>query len=396
LGRDAAVRHYVSVSARNSRVAGFAVALVIAVIPAIAVTAAVAASAVPTFEVDTHWPRLPLPNNWTLGELAGIAVDAKDHIWVLHRPRTLQLYERAAAEKPPIAECCVPAPPVIEFDASGRVLRAWGGPGHGYDWPAIEHGLTVDYRGNVWIGGNSGAGAKANDPTPRDGMVLKFTPDGRMLLQIGHAGPSKGSSDPTQLGGASNVAVDPKTNEVFVADGYVNNRIIVFDADSGKFKRMWGAYGRAPTDLDLPAYNPAAPPDTQFRVAHCIKLAADGLLYVCDFYNNRMQVFRTDGHFVAEYFYARNTLTQDNAGSVADVAFWPDADQSLLVVADTANNRVRIARRSSGQELSAFGHFGYYAGQLSRIHQIAVDSKGNIYTAEAAGRRIQKFSPIHK
>jgi hypothetical protein len=197
------------------------------------------------------------------------------------------------------------------------------------------------------------------------------------------------------LGGASNVAVDPKTNEVFVADGYVNNRIIVFDADSGAFKRMWGAYGRAPTDNQLPPYSPAAPPDTQFRIAHCIKRAADGLLYVCDFGNNRIQVFRSDGSFVAEYFYARNTLTQDNAGSVADLAFWPDAKQSLLIAADTGNNHVRLTQRSTGEVLSTFGHFGYYAGQLSRIHQIAVDSKGNIYTAEAAVRRIQKFSPIH-
>ena len=361
-----------------------------------AVTAAMAAGPVPAFEVDTHWPQLPLPNNWTLGELAGIAVDAHDHIWILHRPRTLQLYERAAAEQPPIAACCLPAPPVIEFDQSGRVLRAWGGPGHGYDWPTVEHGLTVDYRGNVWIGGSGGADAKPGDKTPRDGMILKFTADGRFLLQIGHPGPSKGSKDPSQLGGPANVAVNSRTNEVFVADGYVNHRIIVFDADSGKFKRLWGAYGRAPTDLDLPPYNPAAPPDTQFRTAHCVKLSVDGLLYVCDFNNNRIQVFRTDGSFVRENFYARSTLTENNAGAVADLAFWPDAGQSLLIEADTANGKVRILRRSSGEELASFGHFGFYAGQLSRIHQIAVDSRGNIYTAEAAGRRVQRFSPIHK
>ncbi len=378
----------------NRRLAELAAWTVTAALAAFAVAvSAVAADSVPAFAVDTHWPQLPLPHNWTLGELAGIAVDAHDHIWILHRPRTLQLYERAAAEQPPLAECCIPAPPVIEFDASGRVLRAWGGPGRGYDWPANEHGLSIDYRGNVWIGGNGGADAKPGDATARDGMVLKFTPDGRFLLQIGHAGPSKGSKDPSQLGGAAAVAVDPKTNEAFVADGYVNNRIIVFDADSGKFKRMWGAYGRAPTDIDLPPYNPAAPPDPQFRIAHCIKRSADGVLYVCDFNNNRIQMFRTDGTFIGEHFYARDTLPDRNAGAVADLAFWPDAAQSLLIVADTANSKVRILRRADGEQLSAFGHFGYYAGQLSRIHQIAVDSNGNVYTAEAAGRRVQKFAP---
>src|SRR5690348_2289856 len=153
----------------------FALWLVIAVGSVGPVATAMASEKVPTFQVDTQWPQLPLPNNWALGELAGIAVDSHDHVWILHRPRTLQIYERAAAERPPIADCCIPAPPVIEFDASGRVMRAWGGPGPGYEWPANEHGLTVDYRGNVWIGGNAGADAKPGDRSPRDGMILKFT-----------------------------------------------------------------------------------------------------------------------------------------------------------------------------------------------------------------------------
>ena len=335
----------------------------------------------PQFKVDPFWPQL-LPNNWTLGELAGITVDAQDNIWAIQRPKTLFLWERAAAENPPIAICCVPAPPVIQFDPSGKVLRAWGGPGQGYEWPSTEHGITIDHKGNVWVAGNG----------KNDGMVLKFAADGKFLMQIGHAGPSKGSGDTTQLAGAAGIAVDAATNEVFISDGYVNNRVIVFDADSGKFKRMWGAYGKPPTDEVLSAYDANAPPDKQFRIAHCIKIARDGLIYVCDFGNNRFQVFKKDGSFVSEHIYLKDTRTDRGPGSVADVYFWPDAQQSAMLVADTANSLIRVVRRSNGQVLSTYGRFGNYAGQLNRLHQLAIDSKGTVYAAEAAGKRIQKFT----
>jgi len=343
-------------------------------------------SPTPTYQVDANWPKLPLPNNWALGELGGLFVDSHDNVWIIQRPGTLLSYEKAAALVPPTAECCVPAPPVIEFDPQGNVVRSWGGPGNGYDWPQIEHGITVDYKGNVWIGGSATRPGK--DGEPPDGMLLKFSPEGKFLLQIGHAGPAKGSLDHTQLFGAADVAVDPQTNEAFVADGYGNHRVIVFDADTGAYKRMWGAYGKPPTDEPAGAYDPAAPPARQFRTVHCVKLSRDGLVYVCDRDNDRMQVFKRDGTFVAEYLYGRKTQPP---GTVGHIAFWPDATQSMLAVADLGNFQIRLVRRQDGQVLGTFGHFGNYAGQLNRVHQIDFDSKGDLFTAEAAGKRVQKW-----
>ena len=187
----------------------------------------------PKFEVDASWPKLPLPNNWTLGEVGGITVDARDHVWIVQRPGTLFTYEKGASFEPPISNCCIPAPPVMEFDQEGNVVSAWGGPGEGYEWPDSEHGISIDYKGNVWIAGN-GRGSRDDDSVPPDGVVLKFSPDGEFLLQIGQRAPSKGSSDPNQLAGPADMAVDPETNEVFVADGYRNHRVIVFDGDTGE------------------------------------------------------------------------------------------------------------------------------------------------------------------
>jgi hypothetical protein len=341
---------------------------------------------VPQYKVDVSWPKLPLPHDWAIGELGGLFVDTHDNVWIVQRPSTLLPFEKAAALDPPTAECCVPAPPVIEFDAAGNVVRSWGGPGKGYDWPQTEHGITVDYKGNVWIGGSATRPGK--DGALADGMLLKFSPEGKFLLQIGHAGPAKGSLDQSQLSGVADVAVDPQTNEVFVADGYGNHRIIVFDADTGAYKRMWGAYGKPPTDEPAGDYDPAAPLAHQFRNVHCVKLSKDGLVYVCDRDNDRMQVFKRDGSFVAEYPYARATRPP---GTVGHVAFWPDATQSILAVADLGNFKIRLVRRGDGQVLSSFGHFGNYAGQLNRMHQVAFDSKGDLFIAEAAGKRVQKW-----
>jgi hypothetical protein len=368
-----------------------ALALALALVATGAASAAPAAETslvppTPTYRVDASWPKLPLPDNWALGELGGLFVDSHDNVWIIQRPGTLTPWEKAAAVVPPTAECCVPAPPVIEFDPQGKVIRSWGGPGKGYDWPQVEHGITVDYKGNVWVGGSATRPGKNGEPP--DGMLLKFSADGKFLLQIGHAGSGKGSLDQTQLYGAADVAVDPQTNEAFVADGYGNHRIIVFDADTGAYKRMWGAYGKPPTDEPEGAYDPSAPPARQFRTVHCVKLSKDGLVYVCDRDNDRMQVFKRDGTFVAEYFYGRRTQPP---GTVGHIAFWPDATQSILALADLGNYQIRLVRRQDGQVLSTFGHFGNYAGQLNRMHQIAFDSKGDLFTAEAAGKRVQKW-----
>lgn len=334
------------------------------------------------YHVDVYWPVLPLPDDWTLGEIGGITIDDQDNVWIIQRPGTLFLYERASAETPPIAICCTPAPPVIQFDPSGKVIRAWGGHGEGYDWPETEHGITVDYEGNVWIGGSRRG----------DGMVLKFTADGEFLMQIGHAGPSQGSRDPYQLGGPADMSVHEATNEIFVADGYANNRVIVFDADTGEFKRMWGAYGEPPTDEIIGAYDPEQPAARQFRNVHCIVVAEDGLVYVCDRDSNRVQVFQINGTFIEEWFFrGEHGLEGRGPGSAAHLAFWPDADQSVILLTDIPNSQVRFLRRDTGEVLGEFGRFGNYAGQLNRLHQAVADSKGNVYTAEAAGKRVQRF-----
>jgi len=345
-------------------------------------------SGVPEYALDTSWPKLPLPNQWALGWVDGIFVDAKDHVWVLTSPQVLQSWVKGATLDPPGAKCCVPAPHVIEFDADGNVVRSWSGPGQGYDWPSAEHGIYVDYKGNVWIGGSqTRPGQDGSEP---DGMVLKFSPDGKFLLQIGGRGPSKGSLDPTRLSGAAAVAVDPEHNEVYIADGYGNHRVIVFDADTGKFKRQWGAYGKPPTDEKLPPYDPKEPPAQQFRIVHCVRIASDGLVYVCDRLNDRVQVFKRDGTFVTEFIYAKDTRV---SGSVGNVTFWPDATQSMMAINDPGNFQTVFVRRDTGEELSRFGHFGTYAGEYHRNHQMELDSRGYLYTSEDF--RVQRFKIVN-
>lgn len=343
---------------------------------------------VPEYALDTSWPKLPLPNNWALGWVDGIFVDAKDHVWVLTSPQVLQAWVKGATLDPPGAKCCVPAPHVIEFDADGNVLRSWGGPGKGYDWPSGEHGIYVDYKGNVWIGGSQTR--PGQDGSPPDGMVLKFSPDGKFLLQIGGRGPSKGSLDPTQLSGAAAIAVDPEHNEAYIADGYGNHRVIVFDADTGKFKRQWGAYGKPPTDEKLPAYDPKAPPSKQFNIVHGVRISNDGLVYISDRLNDRVQVFKRDGTFVTEFIYAKQTRV---SGSVGNVTFWPDATQSMMAINDPGNFQTVFVRRSNGEELSRFGHFGTYAGEYHRNHQMELDSRGYLYTSEDF--RVQRFKIVN-
>ena len=333
----------------------------------------------PRFEVDPLWPK-PLPNHWRLGSTIGVSVDAQDHVWVLHRPATLNAKEAYAAQKPPAAVCCSPAPPVLEFDAAGNLLNSWGGPGDGYEWPTSNHGITADYKGNIWIGGND----------PKDSQVLKFTQSGKFLMQIGHAGQSKGSNDTANVHQAAKVFVDPEANEAYIADGYGNKRVIVYDADTGAYKRHWGAYGNKPDDTDLGPYDPSAPPAQQFRnPVHCAELAHDGLLYACDRTNDRIQVFKKDGTFVKEAFIAKETRGD---GAVFDIAFSKDPEQKFIFLADGANDRIHILLRDSLVELTNFADGGRQPGQFYAVHSIAADSKGNLYTTETyEGKRVQKF-----
>jgi DNA-binding beta-propeller fold protein YncE len=347
----------------------------------------------PRFEVDPFWPK-PLPNHWLLGAAIGVWVDERDHIWIIHRSSaTLNNNERGAELNPPTGECCKGAPPVLEFDAEGNLVQSWGGPGQGYEWPQSNHGIFVDHKGNVWIGGN-GAG---------DSHILKFTRNGKFIAQYGKAGIHKGpvdaeglstyagdSNDQQNFGRVAKIFVDPRDNEAYIADGYLNKRVAVLDADTGKMKRYWGAYGNKPDDRNLGPYNPDAPPAQQFRnPVHCADVSNDGFVYVCDRVNTRLQVFTKEGKFVKENWYARRSLAD---GSVWDVAFSKDPKQQYIFMADGRNQRVRIIRRDTLEELTAFGDGGRYPGQFFGVHSIAIDSKGNLYTTETyEGKRLQKF-----
>jgi DNA-binding beta-propeller fold protein YncE len=337
-------------------------------------------AAAPAFKVDPAWPTVPA--QWTLGQVSGVAVDSRDHVWILQRPWSLGSDEQAPDAAAP---CCHPAPPVMEFDSAGRYVQGWGGPGEGYEWPADEHALFVDHKDNVWI--SSAGGPRLRDRT--ENHILKFTRAGKFLLQIGRRGRSQGSLDTANFNNPADIDVHPPTNEVFVADGYVNRRVIVLDADTGAFKRMWGAYGKPPDDAapNEPTY--AGPPAQQFNTVHGVRVSRDGHVYVADRRNNRVQVFALDGRFEREIFIARETRL---LGTAFAFAFSPDAGQRWLYLADSGNGKVRVFDRATLQEVNAFGRIGRYAGQFVFLHALAVDSRGNVFTAEVGGgRRVQKF-----
>ena len=370
-----------------------------------------AASTAPRFEVDPLWPK-PLPSHWILGQTIGVSVDAQDHVWIIHRAGSLEAGEVHATTNPPVAQCCAPAPPVLQFDQEGNLIGHWGGKGQGYDWPDSNHGITVDYKGNVWIAGNGAgpvaapaqaAGARgqaaaastANENQAgglqvNDAMVLKFTQAGKFLMQIGKPGQSKGSNDIENLRRPAKTFIDKMANEVYIADGYGNHRVIVYDADTGKYKRHCGAYGNKPDDTNIGRYNPDAPVAQQFRnPVHCAELSVDRLLYVCDRVNDRIQVFKPEGTFVKEMFIEKATL---GSGSAWDIAFSKDAQQKYIYLADGENDRVHILDRESLEVLTTFGEGGRQPGEFYGVHSIATDSKGNIYTTETyRGQRVQKF-----
>lgn len=318
-----------------------------------------------------------------MGQVSGIAVDRADHVWVLQRPASDTKDELGAAQNPPTSQCCIAAPPVLEFDSAGNLLKSWGGPGQGYDWPTMEHSILVDLSGDVWITGNG----------PTDRQALKFTSGGKFLMEIGH--PSKApmnSKDTTILGRPAGIDIDKKTNELYIADGYGDRRVIVFDAATGEFKRLWGAYGNPPVDGPAVPYNPSAPPSQQFGAeVHCVHVSSDGFAYVCDRLNDRIQMFNRQGKFLKEFIIHKETLGN---GSVADLAFSSDDGQRYIFVADGENSVIWILHRADGEILGSFGHAGRNAGQFHHLHDIACDSHGNIYTGEVDnGKRVQKFVP---
>jgi len=357
------------------------------------------AGQVPIFEVDPFWPK-NMDKKWVFGQTIGLGIDEKDNVWIIHRgndPGNLDGTEFAhpsanAKEyyKPgpaAVSECCDPAPPVVAFDQGGNVAYAWGGPEVHPDWPESNHGIIVDNKGIVWIGGNGGP----------DSHIMKFTREGKFVGMFGKRGarmvdgkPVANSNDMENFGRVAKIFLDPKNNEAYVADGYFNKRVAVIDMDSGKIKRYWGAYGNKPDDAPIGRYDPKAPLAQQFRTpVHCAELSVDNLVYVCDRPNDRIQVFTKEGKFVKEKQFFPETLSD---GSVWDIAFSRDPKQQWMYMADGANEHVYIINRDTLEIVSQFGEGGRQPGQFRGVHSIAVDSKGNIYTTETyTGKRLQKF-----
>ncbi len=334
----------------------------------------------PVFQVDPSWPR-EMPNAWILGAVTAVFVDAKDHVWVTHLPETLTPEETALVQEPPIGTCCTPAPVVIEFDPEGNVVQGWGDPSTQdvSEFPRNAHGLFVDHNDYVWVG------------TYRHHRVMKFTRDGQLVMTIGRYDEHGGSNDPTLLGGPAGIWVDPDTNEAYLADGYRNRRVVVYDGDTGEYLRHWGAYGESPDDdYDFGNRDPSGPPSRQFSTVHGLVGSHDGLIYVADRRGNRIQVFEHGGHFVAERIVAPLTRA---SGSAFVIALSPDADQRWLYLADGTNHKVWILQRRGLEIVGAFGRGGRQVGQFLRPHGMGIDSQGNLYVGEAStGRRVQKFT----
>jgi hypothetical protein len=346
------------------------------------------------YKVDGSWPKR-LPPNWTVQGITGMFVDKDDHIWVLNRPRDLDKGESFALLNPPTAECCVQPPAVLEFDVEGNLLRSWGVPDSVPGWPRSEHTIFTDRAGNVWI-----AGATAGD------TLMKFTADGKFISDFGHRGPALSPEETTKqkednqqtallLRGVAGAELDENAHEIYIADGYLNKRIIVYDLDTGAFKRAWGAYGTPPEQIDnepLPPRTPGAPLAKQFRQpVHCVHLSKDGLVYVCDRGGDRIQVFTKQGKFVKEFPVSNSS----GSGTVGSIDFSPDPQQKYLFVSDIMDSKVWILNRNDGSVAGSFGHLGHEPGDFRTLHVATADSHGNIYTGEVTtGERIQKFVPV--
>ncbi len=342
--------------------------------------ATLATGGIPMFQVDASWPK-EMPNLWILGSVTSVFVDSNDHVWITHLPETLTPEETSAAQDPPIGECCLPAPVVIEFDADGNVVQGWGDPSTQdvSEFPRNAHGLFIDHEDNVWIG------------TFRHHRVMKFTRSGQLLMTIGEYDNNRGSNDTNFLGGPAGIWVDPEDNEVFIADGYRNRRVVVYDGDTGDYLRHWGAYGEVPDDLYSYAQeDPEGSPPRQFSTVHGVVGANDGLIYVADRRGNRIQVFQQNGEFVMEKIIAPETLA---SGSAFVIALSPDDNQEWLYLADGTNHKVWILHREDLEIVGQFGRGGRQVGQFLRPHGMGIDSHGNLYVGEAStGRRVQKFT----
>lgn len=392
-------------STRTSKEFKKALTLLIVPIVVVLVLAPLAhGQALPRYKPDPSWPK-PLPNNWIMWNSTGLVVDKDDHIWVQHHPRQLSATDAAAAFDPPMAECCIPAPTYVQFDAQGNVLKSWGGPNFVPDWPIFEHGLFIDKEGNFWFGGNfqggNGNNLLAAIPKPKellaDRQVLKFSPDYKLLLEIGHpSNAPTNNQDTTILGAPSEMFVDDEAHEVYIADGYKNRRVVVYDSNTGAFKRGWGAYGMPLSEIDngpSPKHDPANPSKQFEGVMTSIDISNDGLVYVGDRKGDRVQIFTKDGKFVKEFLVHPQTLSQ---GSIWSTMFSRDPKQRYLYVSDGLAGKIWILNREDGKELGSIGQKGHQFGEFDFVERMALDSKGNLYVTEVGppNTRLQKFVPV--
>jgi hypothetical protein len=365
----------------------------------------------PIFKVDPFWPK-PLPNRWSMQQVPDLAVDKDDHIWVLNRSNQIRPDENGASTTPPRTDCCIPGPAVLEFDKDGNLLKGWGAPGYVPGWPGLQT-ITTDREGNVWL---SGMG--------RGDSILKFTADGKFLWEFGHRGPAaapsegpiKQNNQQTEIfpSGVAAFDLDEDAHEIYIADGFVNKRILVYDMDTGAFKRGWGGHGISLSEIDnepVPPYDTSgAPPDMKGFATpiHCVHLSRDGLVYVCERGSDRVQVFTKRGEFVQEFFVHPSTPARGKecggpgslmfgpCGTVFNLTFSQEPEPKYLFVADGANDKIWIVDRKSGSTKGLIGDNGRLAGKFHWIDGIASDSQGNLYTGEVeTGKRVQKFVPVH-
>jgi hypothetical protein len=387
------------------------------------------APAAPKFKFDPDWPK-PLPNKWKMGGVTGLAVDKDDNVWVLDRPNDLTDIELEAELTPPLADCCVRPPAMIHIDKTGNVIGSFDAP--------QGHGMAVDSKGFIYIGqdtvrkydpktgkvvaevprtperppggggdpaptsahvpGRGSAGPVAGFLTPAGGRGGQPNPAAQAARETAIAAfrVKYPPTTPMIVGGIEEIRLDEPAHELYAADNYLGGRVMVFDLDTFQFKRGWGAYGHALSEISTRdadrAYTPGGPMPKEFRGHLTLNVSNDGLVYAADRNANRIHVTTRQGKFLKEFILAPMTGV---GGSTGGVMFSPDKQQRLLYISDLTNNHIWFLNREDGKVVSQMGSMGESGGQFFGLHMIAVDSKGNIYTGEVfAGERVQRFLPV--